>query len=202
MEKKASVRRWWLYRTMVLFLFLAGNVNIGETATNICGGVHVSCHVRRGHVNVEVTVDSFHERPKPFSLYTLSWPFKRIETSTVHSDEENEEKSCETEKNWKDWKVWRLGRDTLLPKGWAERRYMSRMMIMIIIILSLNDYRHHIKVLYHWFVQDIVKASGTEKVGHFCERGEESPQQDKNFETSGSPVTFSVFEIWPFFCPL
>ena len=147
MEKKASVRRWWLYRTMVLFLFLAGNVNIGETATNICGGVHVSCHVRRGHVNVEVTVDSFHERPKPFSLYTLSWPFKRIETSTVHSDEENEEKSCETEKNWKDWKVWRLGRDTLLPKGWAERRYMSRMMIMIIIILSLNDYRHHIKVL-------------------------------------------------------
>ena len=85
----------------MLFLFLAGNVNIGETATNICGGVHVSCHVRRGHVNVEVTVDSFHERPKPFSLYTLSCPFKRIETSTVHSDEENEEKSCETEKKLK-----------------------------------------------------------------------------------------------------
>ena len=93
-------------------------------------------------------------------------------------------------KKWKDWKVWRLGRDTLLPKGWAERRYMSRMMIMIIIILSLNDYRHHIKVLYHWFVQDIVKASRTEKVGHFCKRGEESRQQDKNFETSGSLIFF------------
>ena len=192
MEKKASVRRWWLYWTMVLFLFLAGNVNIGETATNICGGVHVSCHVRRGHVNVEVTVDSFHERPKPFSLYTLSWPFKRIETSTVHSDEE---KSCETEEK-------KLKRLKSLETGTWHSAAQGLSWKTLHVKNDDNDYRHHIKVLYHWFVQDIVKASGTEKVGHFCERGEGSPQQDKNFETSGSPVTFSVSEIWPFFCPL
>ena len=35
-------------------------------------------------------------------------------------------------------------------------------------------------------------------LGHFHERGDESPRKDENFGASGSPVPFFVSEIWPF----